>query len=30
MVTKWDLVEKDGSTMKEYTLRVREGLAYMP
>jgi GTP-binding protein len=24
------LVEKDGSTMKEYTLQVREGLAYMP
>ena len=23
-------VEKDGKTMKEYTLRVREGLAYMP
>lgn len=30
IVNKWDLVEKDGSTMKEYTLRVREGLAYMP
>ena len=30
VVNKWDLVEKDGSTMKEYTLRVREGLAYMP
>ena len=27
VVNKWDLVEKDGSTMKEYTLRVREGLA---
>lgn len=30
LVNKWDLVEKDGKTMKEYTLRVREGLAYMP
>lgn len=30
VVNKWDLVEKDGSTMKEYTTRVREGLAYMP
>lgn len=30
VVNKWDLVEKDGNTMKEYTLRVREGLAYMP
>ena len=30
VVNKWDLVEKDGGTMKEYTLRVREGLAYMP
>lgn len=30
VVNKWDTVEKDGSTMKEYTLRVREGLAYMP
>lgn len=30
VVNKWDLVEKDGSTMKEFTLRVREGLAYMP
>lgn len=30
IVNKWDLVEKDGNTMKEYTLRVREGLAYMP
>ncbi len=30
VVNKWDLVEKDGSTMKEYTIRVREGLAYMP
>lgn len=30
VVNKWDTVEKDGKTMKEYTLRVREGLAYMP
>ena len=30
VVNKWDLVEKDGKTMKEHTLRVREGLAYMP
>ncbi len=30
VVNKWDLVEKDGSTMKEYTIRMREGLAYMP
>ena len=30
VVNKWDTVEKDGSTMKEHTLRVREGLAYMP
>ncbi|MBR3867604.1 MAG: ribosome biogenesis GTPase Der [Butyricicoccus sp.] len=30
VVNKWDLVEKDGSTMKEYILQVREGLAYMP
>ncbi len=30
VVNKWDLVEKDGSTMNEYTKQVREGLAYMP
>ncbi|MGE4548899.1 MAG: ribosome biogenesis GTPase Der [Intestinibacillus sp.] len=30
VVNKWDLIEKDGKTMQEYTLRVREGLAYMP
>ncbi len=30
VVNKWDTIEKDGKTMKEYTLRVREGLAYMP
>ncbi len=30
VVNKWDAVEKDGGTMKEYTLRVREGIAYMP
>ncbi len=30
VVNKWDAIEKDGKTMKEYTLRIREGLAYMP
>lgn len=30
VVNKWDLVEKETGTMKEYTTRVREGLAYMP
>lgn len=30
VVNKWDLVEKDGKTMEQYTKRVREGLAYMP
>lgn len=30
VVNKWDLVEKDGRTMDEYTNRVREGLSYMP
>ena len=30
VVNKWDLVEKDGKTMGEYTKQVREGLAYMP
>jgi GTP-binding protein len=30
VVNKWDLVEKDGKTMKEYTDRVRTGLSYMP
>lgn len=30
VVNKWDLVEKDGRTMDEYTTRVREGLSYMP
>lgn len=30
VVNKWDLIEKDDSSMKEFTLRVREGLAYMP
>lgn len=29
-VNKWDLVEKDSGTMKEFTMRVREKLAYMP
>ncbi len=30
VVNKWDLVEKDGKTMEQYTQRVRIGLAYMP
>ena len=30
VVNKWDLVEKDGRTMDEYTNRVREGLSYRP
>ncbi|MGN1030491.1 MAG: ribosome biogenesis GTPase Der [Butyricicoccaceae bacterium] len=30
VVNKWDLVEKDGRTMDEYTERVRVGLSYMP
>lgn len=30
VVNKWDLVEKETGTMKEYTNRVREGIAYMP
>lgn len=30
VVNKWDLVEKETGTMKEHTIRVREGLAYMP
>lgn len=30
VVNKWDLIEKDGKTMEQYTRRVREGLAYMP
>lgn len=30
VVNKWDLIEKDGKTMDQYTNRVREGLAYMP
>ena len=29
-VNKWDLIEKDGKTMDQYTKRVREDLAYMP
>ena len=28
-INKWDTVEKDGKTMKAFTERVREGLAYM-
>lgn len=30
VVNKWDLVEKDEKTMQEFTLRVRERLAFMP
>lgn len=30
VVNKWDLVEKDGKTMDEYTEKVKLGLAYMP
>lgn len=30
VVNKWDLIEKDGKTMEQYTRRVREGLSYMP
>ncbi len=30
IVNKWDLIEKDGKTMEEYTKRIREDLAYMP
>lgn len=29
VVNKWDLIEKDGKTMEQYTQRVREGLTYM-
>lgn len=29
VINKWDLIEKDGKTMEQYTKRVREGLAYM-
>ena len=30
VVNKWDLIEKDGKTMDQYTERVRIGLSYMP
>lgn len=30
VVNKWDAVEKDNSTVKEYTTRIRTALAYMP
>ncbi len=29
-VNKWDIVDKDNSTVKEYTTRLRTALAYMP
>jgi len=30
VVNKWDLVEKDNNTVKSFTDRIREALAYMP
>ncbi len=30
VVNKWDLIEKDGKTMKRYTEKIRQELAYMP
>ena len=30
VVNKWDLVEKDNSTVKEFTDKIRTSLAYMP
>ena len=30
VVNKWDAVEKDNSTTKEFTTRIRTALAYMP
>ncbi len=30
VVNKWDLVEKDNSTVKSFTDKIRESLAYMP
>ena len=30
VVNKWDLVEKDNSTVNEYTKKIRTALAYMP
>jgi GTP-binding protein len=30
LVNKWDLVEKDGKTMKQYTDTIRRELAFMP
>ncbi len=30
LVNKWDLVEKDDKTMRQYTARVREKLSFMP
>lgn len=30
VVNKWDLIEKDGSTMDEYRARAREALDFMP
>ncbi len=30
VVNKWDLIEKDNSTVNEYTKKIRTSLAYMP
>ena len=30
VVNKWDLIEKDNSTVKEFTDKIRNALAYMP
>ncbi|MFI3115230.1 MAG: ribosome biogenesis GTPase Der [Clostridia bacterium] len=30
LVNKWDLIEKDGKTMDEYTAKIRHDLIYMP
>ncbi|MBQ8381551.1 MAG: ribosome biogenesis GTPase Der [Clostridia bacterium] len=30
VVNKWDIVEKDNSTVKEYTTKIRTALSYMP
>ena len=30
VVNKWDLIEKDNSTVNEYTKKIRTALAYMP
>ena len=30
VVNKWDMIEKDDKTMKEYTMQIEKELAYMP